>query len=383
MFKTNIVFNTPQHNVTLFPVVKIEIATKGRNAEKRFVRALPDIDSGISFITCSAAQLLPHEVKEQEYSTEINTINGTKIKGGRLLTVKIPGRNNTDFSFEALEIKDSMITKIPKYTIKKPPWAANLKLADDNPHPGASIDLLIGTPVANHIITGHMRPCTNRPNCTRFLVPTIYGYALSGVFENEEYLPPPIFSITKQSYSTSSPPKAKEPPKHKRDSPTQKLVSLLEQMWRQDEFQLSKSELTVDEELAIKKLEESLTYDADKQKYTAKLLFKQEKPKVVNNYYQALKRLHSTLKNLSNRPEKLATYKSHVDEFINKGYLEPVEDSDPSNPTKEVVYLGHRMVHKAGKDRLVIDPSMPMRNNLTLNEQILIGRKNSQYTSPI
>ena len=31
------------------------------------------------------------------------------------------------------------------------------------------------------------------------------------------------------------------------------------------------------------------------------------------------------------------------------------------------------MVHKAGKDRLVIDPSMPMRNNLTLNEQILIG----------
>ena len=144
-------------------------------------------------------------------------------------------------------------------------------------------------------------------------------------------------------------------------------------MWRQDEFQLSKSELTLDEELAIKKLEESLTYDAEKQRYTAKLLFRQEKPKVVNNYYQALKRLHSTLKSLSNKPEQLATYKSHVEEFINKGYLEPVEDSNPSNPNKEVVYLGHRMVRKANKDRLIIDPSMPMKNNLTLNEQILIG----------
>ena len=373
MFETNIVFNTPQQNVTLYPVCKIEIATKGRNAKKRYIRALPDIDSGLSFITCSAAQLLPHEVKEQEHSIEISTINGTQTKGGRLLTVKIPGRNNTVLSFEALEVQDSTIVKIPKYTIVKPPWAAKMKLADDNPHPGASIDLLVGTPVANHIITGRMKPYTNQPNCMRFLIPTIYGYALSGVFENYEYSPPPTFLITKQSYSTSNPPKENEPPKQKRDSPTQKLVSLLEQMWQQDEFQLSRSELTVDEELAIKKLEESLTYDAEKQRYTAKLLFRQEKPKVVNNYYQALQRLHSTLKNLSKKPEQLATYKRHVEEFIDKGYLEPVEDSDPSNPTKEVVYLGHRMVRKANKDRLVIDPSMPMRNNLTLNEQILIG----------
>ena len=156
-------------------------------------------------------------------------------------------------------------------------------------------------------------------------------------------------------------------------SPAAQLTKLFEQSWKMDDFQNTDSSLTVDQELAISKLNQSLKYDETTKRYTVAFLFKKAKPDIVNNYFSARARLNQMHKSLQKNKEAFNRYKEHVETFIQDGNLERVYDDNPSDPTRPLYYLSSRIVFKSNKYRLVIDPSARMSNGESLNSQLLPG----------
>ena len=140
-----------------------------------------------------------------------------------------------------------------------------------------------------------------------------------------------------------------------------------------DDFQSTDSSLTVHQELAISKFNDSLKYDEKLKRYTVAFLFKEQKPRIVNNYFSARARLNQMYRKLQRNPEALDRYKEHVETFIKDGNLEPVHDDNPADPSRDLYYLSSRIVFKSNKYRLVIDPSARMSNGESLNSQILPG----------
>ena len=293
-------------------------------------------------------------MSEQE-SLISKTLHGKKTIKGRKLRLAIPTPNGF-LNIEVHETTNEHLHIIPPYNLNLPGNIDPSQLADDNPHPGGHCQMILGQPVINTILLSQAH--FNSGKNDLYLVPTIYGFATSGTFKSHAH------AESSSTYKTEV-------------SPLRKLEQLLHKMYICTEL-LDESTLTVDEELAIKKLEDALTYDPVKQIYTTKLLFSHAVPKISNNYFSALTRLNSTLRSLKRNTKKLKTYQSMFHDFINDGYLEPVNDDFPSDPNKKCVYLGHHMVRKAQKDRIVIDPSMPLPNGWTLNDNLLPGPKLQQ-----
>ena len=127
--------------------------------------------------------------------------------------------------------------------------------------------------------------------------------------------------------------------------------------------------------MALKKIEESISYDGTTCRYKVAVPWKDNRPKLQNNRKAAISRLCSTEKKLKKHEFAQGEYQQTIEAYIEKGYLRRVKDDE--KPPPEVWYLPHLPVirmDKTTKVRIVFDCSA-RSDGVSLNDVIYAGPK--------
>ena len=258
-------------------------------------------------------------------------------------------------------------------------------LNQEYPKPKQNVDILLGITDSMRLLTGKIRKVGNG----LYVLSTLYGNIIVGQ-EGRNFtqlhkmdVPPEIWEAEQERshvWDNDSAP-TDEMDSVAEDSflsKSETLAKKLDRFYEMDRLPMdsSENEMSVDELLAIERLEENLVYHPKKKRFITKLLFK-EKPKIQNNFRQAKQRLDSMLRKLSKNSEHKKLYLNSINEMIELGFLEPVEDQNPGDPNKPIYYLCHRGVFLLDREttpcRPVFDASCKMPNGLSLNDLILPG----------
>ncbi|XP_074653641.1 uncharacterized protein LOC141907800 [Tubulanus polymorphus] len=110
-----------------------------------------------------------------------------------------------------------------------------------------------------------------------------------------------------------------------RENPNEEEISLdstLKAFWEKEKSGLdeSRSKLSVDEEIAQKKLEQSLKFDG--KRYEIGVPWKDESPYLENNQSVALNRLKLLMKKIDSNPDIKKSYEETIAEYLTKDYIE-------------------------------------------------------------
>ncbi len=131
---------------------------------------------------------------------------------------------------------------------------------------------------------------------------------------------------------------------------------------------------TEEEQLALRKMESSISHDGTR--YKIGVPWKENRPKLKDNYEEASARLCNTEKKLRKDKFLGTEYQKTIEAYIEKGYLRRVESEEEIPP--EVWYLPHfpvvRMDKTTSKVRIVFDCSAKS-NGVALNDVIYAGPK--------
>ena len=139
---------------------------------------------------------------------------------------------------------------------------------------------------------------------------------------------------------------------------------------------------TEEESVALKKHEESISYDGTTCRYKVAVPWKDRRPKLQNNRKAAISRLCSTEKKLKKHEFAQGEYQQTIEAYIEKGYLRRVKDDE--KPPPEVWYLPHLPVirmDKTTKVRIVFDCSA-RSDGVSLNYVIILCRSKVTKRAP-
>ncbi|XP_048488916.1 uncharacterized protein LOC125491321 [Plutella xylostella] len=151
------------------------------------------------------------------------------------------------------------------------------------------------------------------------------------------------------------------------------MDDMLKSMWELDENK--QRTLTADERLCEEIYR--TTHSRDKEgRYIVKLPMKYKKPRATQGETRniALKRLQQMERRFERNSELQQEYRKVMEEYIELNHMEEVPQKDIDKPA---VYLPHHAVVKAEKDtsktRIVFDASCKGTNNVSLNDDLLVG----------
>jgi len=154
------------------------------------------------------------------------------------------------------------------------------------------------------------------------------------------------------------------------------LNARLKQFWDLDTMGITPSgpAMSPEEQLALKKVSQSLTYQDGH--YAVAIPWKHDRPKLPNNRHIAEQRLKATERKLAMNPEVAVAYKEVIDDYLDKGYIRRVP-TDETQPETEWL-LPHFPVTRPDKTttktRIVFDASAEF-NGTSLNKAALPGPK--------
>ena len=102
------------------------------------------------------------------------------------------------------------------------------------------------------------------------------------------------------------------------------------------------------------------------------------RPDLQSNIIQAEQRLHSLERSLAKKPDVQHAYRTVIDTYFTKGYIEHVPDNKIAEDDSDQWYLPHFPVVRADKTttkvRVVFDASA-LWDGRTLNEQVFADQK--------
>ena len=134
---------------------------------------------------------------------------------------------------------------------------------------------------------------------------------------------------------------------------------------------ISPSRLTKDEQTAARRFDDTFR-SLDPKGYEVGLIWKEERPSIQNNYYQALELFRRAERRYHRDPELKKQYDAIITDWLARGYLEEV----PANPKDPGFYLTNflvvRLDKKSTKYRLVINGASEF-NGKSLNDFLLPG----------
>lgn len=133
---------------------------------------------------------------------------------------------------------------------------------------------------------------------------------------------------------------------------------------------------TQNDNVALKKVEESISYESTTCRYKIGVPWKDNRPKLPSNRETAISRLCSTERKLKKDEFIQREYQQTIEAYIAKGYLRHVKADE--KPPPEVWYLPHfpviRMDKTTTKVRIVFDCSA-RTEGVSLNDVIYAGPK--------
>ncbi|KAH7702464.1 Pao retrotransposon peptidase family protein, partial [Aphelenchoides avenae] len=154
----------------------------------------------------------------------------------------------------------------------------------------------------------------------------------------------------------------------------QALRDELEKMWRWEAVGISDDPVSLDDDRALEKFEQSLSFDGTR--YEVGWPYKETDPQVPTNFKLAKKRLKSQYETLVKKGQ-LELYdgvirKQLKDEVTEVVEVDPYNEFEADNPPL-VSYLPHQLVMKLNKPRIVYDASASLKEGRSLNDCMFRG----------
>ena len=129
------------------------------------------------------------------------------------------------------------------------------------------------------------------------------------------------------------------------------------------------SELNIRQQWATKYLMENMSFDPQEKRYTVKIPFDPEGPRLLNNFESALSRLQSLERHLKSKAVKKRLYDEAMEKYLTSGHAEKLPDAAKND--LQAFYIPHSGVLKGedekAKLRIVFDCSAVDRRGNSLN----------------
>ena len=339
------------NSVVQLPIVRCPLGDR----RKLLANIMLDTGSTINFITTKVSGQLKissssYKVLNMGVVVYVQGLHGEKPMTVNRVSFKLGAP--CEETIEALEVMHIM--DFPELTIPKS-VKGKFKLDGTYPREAGTIDILLGVVDTFKVMNGEPQP-VGEDIC---MVPTVYGYVPSGRFQDME--------------------EGVRHEEHTFLSAAEELNKTVSKMWTMDLLPMddTPSTLTREEALAISKIDEVLVHDPIEKRFETGLLWKED-PDFVNNYPSVKARFDSLLKKLRADPQLCQAYIIAINEFIDMGFVELIEDPRCDDLLrKDLYYLPHRAVvdflRLSTKCRIVFDGSAKMSNHESLNSQLLAG----------
>ena len=295
------------------------------------VRVLLDPGSQRSYIRKQIAESVGLRGPTELLS--VSTLGGETSQTRRMHIVKFSllGSQVEDESapieMEALTIDKVCVNLDPvKVDVSKYDHLRGIKFADTYPRGSAEIDILVGADHYHSIVDG--RCIKGNAAHSPTAVGSCLGWILCGPIEKH------TGTRTTTMLSTVS---------------LDEVTSSLKQFWELESIGIiddQHAKWSLDEESAFSQFKKSLKFDGER--YEVALPWKENHPKLRDNYKQAVKRLVSTENQLKRNDERAAAYSEAINQYIQDGYAKEVI-SDSSEVEKRVRYLPHHAVFREDK----------------------------------
>ncbi|XP_045502155.1 uncharacterized protein LOC123699276 [Colias croceus] len=323
------------------------------------VRALLDQGSQASFVTEATVQLLG--LKRTSVNGLVSGLGDGQMHIKHVVTLCLKSRHNSEFSINVKAyVLTSLTSMLPCVKLDAPNWLEleNVELADPGYATPGKIDVLLGAEVyAEILLTGMMK----QPKGNLIAQNTAFGWVLSG----------------KVSDSLSDKYKAKSFHLQVRTDD-----DFLKRFWELEaEPDMIVKKFTREEQLCEELYEKSTVRNRDG-RYVVTLPFKNKDPECQygESIDIAKNRLVALERRLKNNPKLYEEYRRVVEEYLDLNHMSLVEEDDLDNPT--AVYLPHHAVVREDKDttkvRVVFNASSKGTNNVSLNDDLMIGPKIQQ-----
>lgn len=314
------------------------------------LRALVDQGSQASFISEKATQLL--KLTRRTARGSIIGVGSTKTNVNHVVQLRIGSRLHSSFeiNIEAYVMSKQLTTKIPSKAVTVTHWPhlEGLNLADPEYHKPGPIDLLLGVKEYAQIVQQQLikgppgSPCAQETNL---------GWILFGEINT---------SVREESFLVL----------HQQIE----VENMLKSLWEIDTDK--KRKLTREEKLCEAIYEKNQTRTKEG-RYVVSLPFKTENPLSPNGNTKeiAIKRLLQLERRFRKEPTLKENYQKAMQEYIKSNYMEEIPENE-SNKNKSV-YLPHHAVvrsdRETSKTRVVFDASAKGSNNVSLNDELLVG----------
>lgn len=333
------------------------VRVKSRNGRSLIVRALIDQGSEVSFVTEATAQTLG--LKKSFLNATVSGIGEGQTKTKSVVYVEVESLCNPEFS---MSIEAYVLKKLTSFLpssesdIKNWPMIESLNLADPTYGSPGKVDMILGAEVYGVIMSEGLlkHPSVRGPIAQN----TQLGWILSGRLENDVSIDRRIVSLHVQL----------------------KLDQLLKQFWEIEREPDFIGKRMTKEELRCEEIFEETTKRDESGRYIVRLPFKSPNPECVEGKTKeiATKRLHQLEKRLYKNPKLYEEYRKVMDDYLQQDHMELITERSEIEDDR-VVYLPHHPVIREDKEttkvRIVYNASSKGENNVSLNDNLLVGPK--------
>lgn len=344
------------HEVLLATAI---VKAKTRNECTHLLRALIDQGSQASFISESTAQLLG--LKRIVVKGEVSGLGDGKTTFKNKVKLNIISCHSSYTTQVNAYVLKSLTSCIPSARIIRDDLLdiKSITLADPKYDKPGRIDILLGAEVYGDILLeGVIRNTPGGPIAQN----TEFGWIVSGRVKEASHMPANPISLFVSCREDE----------------------LLKRFWEleAEPDNILQKKLTTNEQ-KCEELFEMTTIRNQEGRYVVRLPFEDNDPECLysNSKTIAIKRFNLLEKRLMKNQTLYANYKSVIDEYLNLNHMEEITDVKEIEDER-CVYLPHHPVIREDRDttklRVVFDASCKGNNNISLNDNLLIGPKLQQ-----
>uniref|UniRef100_W6NUL9 Integrase catalytic domain-containing protein n=1 Tax=Haemonchus contortus TaxID=6289 RepID=W6NUL9_HAECO len=153
-----------------------------------------------------------------------------------------------------------------------------------------------------------------------------------------------------------------------------KLDKLLQRFFDLESQGIVDNDMTADDEMCMRKFNETISYDENEGRYIVQFPFKGNKEELPSNLQLAYARLVQNVRTLRQKPALLEEYHKLIQDQLTRGIIEAVDEAEPPEYCH---YLAHHAVISQSstttKIRCVYDGSAKTKDNPSLNDLLFRG----------
>ncbi|XP_045506863.1 uncharacterized protein LOC123703037 [Colias croceus] len=321
------------------------------------LRTLIDQGSQANFISERAAQLLKVKRKPLAIDVSITGIGSTQTKVKHTVGLELLSRYDDKFQLfiDAYVISTTRLTNVlpSKHLIdSENSWShlQGLVLADPTYNIPGRIDMLLGVTTYAQIIK---EPLIKGPPGSPCAQETSLGWILFGsVLDNTEMKSNNEMLVMH----------------HRID-----VDEMLQRLWELDPE--TNKKLSIEEETCERTYKDTYTRTAEG-RYVVKLPVKHEPPRAIQGDTRDISifRFKQLESKFVKSPDLKREYINVINEYLKLNHMEEVPESEINNPS---IYLPHHAVIREASDttkvRVVFNASATGKNNISLNDDLLVG----------